>query len=248
MDSNLQSKLQQFSADPPEGAWRMIADSLDAEAGFPQRLYQYENEPPATVWQAVEQTLDEKAPAKVVPFATRFRKPLRYAAVACFIAVVLVIITLTSRRTEAGAADAGSNTTVPTHNKTATVQDKVIEQSNSKLPANPSQQSKAATASSASKNSAINPNDIAVASAQKAPAAKAINATYASSGDYVLFSDGDGQVRKVSKKLAQFVNCKDGDGNCKQRLQQLRAKMVTTAMTTDFTGILEMLHGLQQKP
>jgi hypothetical protein len=102
MNSNLQNKLQQFSAAPPDGVWDKIADALD-EGSFSQRLYQYEERPPAAAWQEVEKSLETAVPPNVVPFTTRFRRPLRYAAAACLLAVILVTITLTVRRTEAGA-------------------------------------------------------------------------------------------------------------------------------------------------
>ncbi len=45
--------------------------------------------------------------------------------------------------------------------------------------------------------------------------------------------------------MADFVNCKDEDTGCKQRLKELRQRMAAKAMTTDFTGVLEMLRQLQ---
>lgn len=228
MNSNLQDKLQEFRATPPDGAWGKIADALD-EQTISQRLSQYEENPPATAWQAIANTLTtaEPSPAKVVPFTTRFRKPLRYAAIACFLAVILVTVTLTVRRTEAGAIDAGSNTTVPAGNT-------------------------ASTTTSPSEQTALSPQQ------ENSPAAttrgsnshepKSASARYASLNEYVFFRDGDGKMRKVSKKLASYVNCKEGDSNCQQHLKMLRQKMAANAMTTDFTGILDMLRQLQQKP
>src|SRR5689334_9566434 len=75
MESNLQNKLQEFSATPPEGVWHKIADALDAQEPFAQRLQQYEEHPPVAVWSEIEKVLDEAVPAKVVPFGVRFRKP-----------------------------------------------------------------------------------------------------------------------------------------------------------------------------
>lgn len=234
MNSNLQSKLQEFRATPPDGVWSKIADALD-EGTVSQRLSQYEENPPATAWQAIENSLTTAAPepAKEVPFTIRFRKPLRYAAAACFLAVILVTVTLTVRRTEAGAIDAGSKTTVPAGNTAATT---TASEQNALSPQQ--ENSTAATETS----------ETTTAKGSNSHQPKNARASYASLNEYVFFRDGDGKMRKVAKKLAGFVNCKDGDSNCQQRLQLLRQKMAANAMTTDFTGILDMLRQLQQKP
>jgi hypothetical protein len=238
MDSNLQNKLQAFSATPPEKVWSKIADALDANQNFFHRLQQYEATPPEKVWTTIEKELaQEFQTAKVVPFTTRFRRPLRYAAVACFFAVTLVTITLTVRRTEAGALDAGSNTTVPTSDA-STRTPEVSKQKNdvAKVP-----RGQTDDPTSTTKRGSDNP----VRSAENTNETNPSGALVSSLNEYVLFRDGDGKTRRVSKKLAGFVKCKDGDEACKQRLQQLRQTLAAKAMNTDFTGILEMLRQLQ---
>ncbi|HET7898235.1 MAG TPA: hypothetical protein VFL47_11205, partial [Flavisolibacter sp.] len=106
MNSNLQNKLQQFRAAPPEGVWDKIADALDNGSDFAERLYQYEEQPPAAAWPPIEASLDEQVTAKVVPLTKRIKRPMRYAAVASLLAVLLVTITLTVRRTRAGDLEA----------------------------------------------------------------------------------------------------------------------------------------------
>jgi hypothetical protein len=234
MNSNLQQKLQEFSAEPPQGVWDKIADALDADGLFAQRLYQYEEPPPVAAWEEIEKSLSVSAPVKNVSFITRFKKPLRYAAVACIIAVALVTITLTVKRTEAGSIEAGSHakitvrSTVPSNTAPGQATD-------SPVPAASSQESKPGLAGE--------PNG-SVASAESG-AGKTTQAVYSSLNEYVLFNDGDGRTRRVSKKLADLVRCKDSNVACQQRLQRLRRKLAANAMTTDFTGILEMLRQLQ---
>lgn len=241
MDSNLQNKLQAFNAPPPEGVWNKIADALDAEETFPQRLYQYEEQPPAAFWGKLENALNaEIKEPKVIPI-NPFKKFFRYGAVACFIAVLLVTVTLTVRRTEAGALQAGSNTTVPT-NKLSPVVPETGTQQKSSAETTAAQQKDPPLA-------ANNTNDNTVASSREiVHETKASKAMLASFNEYVSFRDGDGKMRRVAKKLAGFVKCKDGDEACQQRLQLLRQTLAANATTTDFTGILEMLRGLQQKP
>jgi negative regulator of sigma E activity len=247
MERHFQDKLQQFSATPPEGVWNKIADALDAEENFSQRLYQFEEQPPAAAWIAIEKNLEEAAPAKLIPFSTRFRKPLRLAAVASVLAAVLITVTLTVKRTEAGAIDAGSNTTVPT----AKTSPAATNQPNPETSIPPTPE---ATVEQPAKESR-NQSNMARSGQQKQETEKVVISTkgntgkpgviYSSLNEYVMFKDGDGKQRKVSKKMADFVNCKDDDLPCKQRLKQLRQKMAARAMTTDFMGILDMLRQLQ---
>lgn len=227
MDSHLQNKLQQFSAEPPEMVWEKIADALDANQNFSFRLHQYKEDPPVTTWNKIEKALPRVTPAKVASFTTRFRKTLRYAAAACFLAAVLVTITLTIKRTEAGAIEAGSNTTVPTNN-TAVQKDRATINDEKKM-----------------SDSKASDHSIASAANDTGSNASIQSAVYSSFNEYVVFKDGDGKRRRVSKKLASLVRCGDSDVACQQRLQQLRQRMAAKAMTTDFTGILEMLRQLQ---
>jgi hypothetical protein len=245
MDSNLQNKLQQFSAAPPDGVWDKIAGALDEEP-FSQRLYQYEENPPVTAWHQIEKELAgaEHSPARVVPFTTRFRKPLRYVAVACIMAVILVTITLTVRRTEAGAIDTAGNTTVPESNTVVETNSRSAEQT-AATPQQPNRKTTRQTTDPAKENET--PGVVAANGNNKQQAFRP-DTRYASLNEYVFFRDGDGKMRKIAKKLAAYVNCKANDSNCQQRLQELRQKMAANAMTTDFTGILDMLRQLQQKP
>jgi hypothetical protein len=244
MDRHLQQKLEQFTATPPEGAWNKIVSALDTESDYATRLSQYEAAPPANVWKAVEAGLEkESTPAKVIPFGTRFRRPMRYAAVASFIAVVLVTITLTVKRTEAGSIEAGSETTVPANKKTSI----------STLPTTDNHSPSAVTTTTQTRSSNTQPHlnheeesgDSATVTTNNRSTANTEKPIYASANGYVVFSDGDGKLRKVSKKLVDFVTCHDNDLKCKQRLQQLRQKMAASVMTTDFTGLVESLRQLQ---
>jgi hypothetical protein len=246
MDSNLQNKLQQFSAPLPPGVWDKIADALDANDDFAQRLYHYEAQPPSGVWQKIEQNLEEVTPAKVVPLTSRFKKPLRYIAAASILVVVLVTITLSVKRTEAGALEAGTPTT-PHSNSTTVVRNdepgkKIVSPTDEAFQKAPSNQKK-----NTGDTEVVSPekSDRFIATTGNSHKQVRTKAVYSSLNNYVMFSDGDGKLRRVSKKLANLVKCKDGDGACQQRLQQLRQKMAAKAMTTDFTGILEMLHQLQ---
>ncbi|HEV7331613.1 MAG TPA: anti-sigma factor [Flavisolibacter sp.] len=242
MNSDLQNKLQQFSANPPDGTWDKIANALDAEESYAQRLFAYEEEPPAANWQRIEQQLEEQPEgAKVVPIHKRFTRPMRYVAVASILAIILVTITLTTERTEAGALEAAGTTAVPTAKipvTTGTVS--TTPNTNTVRTFNPdarSPQNKSNEGLAGSQVRTTSPN-----AGKRSISTTPINASLQ---DYVTYNDGNGKVMKVSRKMETYINCKDGDLQCKQRLQQLRQKMAAKAMTTDFTGILEMLQQLQ---
>ena len=235
MESNLQNKLQQFTENPPERVWQKISNDLDSPETFSQRLYQYEEQPPLPAWDAIESALErkEESPATVVSLTDRFRKRMRYAAVACFLGVILVAVTLTVRRTEAGSVGFGRNKTVAanqTDRPGTAVAQSTDPQTNkaTRYPETNSTKKQKATSLTAARGETA-PNRPAVIT----------------SGAYVTFSDVDGSIRKVSKKMAGFINCGETDLACKQRLQKLRQKMASTAITSDFTGVLDMLRQLQ---
>lgn len=243
MDSNLQSKLQQYSPTPPEGVWNKIADALDSGEDYARRLYAFEEQPPATAWPQLESALEENHHTKVVPFTKRFKIPLRYLAAASIIAVVLITISLTVRKTKAGDLQVANHsgavaTTTPVtpakqNNHTAQTPNEQQEKTWQQTPVTDKQNGRIAASGS----------DAQAAGRPSAPSSGA-----ASTVRYLMYDDGDGNLIRVSKKVAGLINCKDGDYACQQRLRQLRQTLATKATTADFTGILEMLHQLQQKP
>jgi hypothetical protein len=242
MNSDLQNKLQQFSAEPPAGAWDKIASALDTEESFAPRLYAYEEAPPAANWQKIEQALAQPtATAKVVPLHRRLSRPMRYIAVASILAIILVTITLTTERTEAGSPEADGRTAVPAANIPVTAGTNTP--GNGNKAGQPISNNAAATEDH-------NQKSLAGPQAQR-PASAAGKRQFSTSpinalqSEYVTYSDGNGKVMKVSRKMETYINCKDSDWQCKQRLQELRQIMAAKAMTTDFTGILEMLQQLQ---
>ena len=265
MSNDLQQKLSRFEADPPKEVWNKIAEALDAgeESVFPQRLLNYEEQPPAHTWNKIETSLDEEEPAiKVVPI-TRFKKPLRYiAAAASIVAIVLLANNLTNKRTGAGAVIGGTGTENVTVTKP--VQSSVLpldEPSvvNTPLPAEKepvgfiNSNREEATASLGTPRRAvtfIRPQNIfrTIAFSQGFVPQHAGNShplDLSMADDYMVYSDEDGFALRVPKKFFDLVYCKDGDDLCKERIRQLQKKMASTATTTDFGGVLEILRQLQ---
>ena len=63
---------------------------------------------------------------------------------------------------------------------------------------------------------------------------------------YMVYSDGDGNAMKLPKKLFDFITCVREEVVCQQQMQQLQQRFALTAMTTDFTGVLDIVKNLKE--
>ncbi|HEX2533491.1 MAG TPA: hypothetical protein VHK69_07140, partial [Chitinophagaceae bacterium] len=98
MSQSFQKRLYHYEAEPPARAWEGIVAGLEnsGTAGLGERLHQYEQAPPAHVWEAVAASLEEetRTEAPVVPLFRRWRKPVRYAAVAASVLAFAFLVNL----------------------------------------------------------------------------------------------------------------------------------------------------------
>ena len=262
MDSILQNKLYHFEANPPEEVWDKIADSLDTEENtFPQRLINYEVLPPAKSWTVIEASLDQvTTPVKVIPL-TRYKKPLRYIAAASIIAAILAITRLSSRQDIDGTTQATTEIIAPLNQSSLLPVPKKQVLVEEDIPAPPAPVTTIASTKRPGK------------AARKAFAAKRVlefiqlqnaitNVSFSGQfipktvnkeelfdftllDDYMVYSDGNGNAMKLPKKLFSLVNCKDGDGSCKERIYQLRQKLSVNTVPTDFASLLEIVRQMQ---
>jgi hypothetical protein len=67
-----------------------------------------------------------------------------------------------------------------------------------------------------------------------------------SSDKYMMYSDDDGNVVRLPKKIFDVFACPTEDISCKLRLKQLKEKFAQSATTADFTGLLQILKSLQE--
>ncbi|GAA4731479.1 hypothetical protein [Flavisolibacter ginsenosidimutans] len=258
MNSNLQKKLFHFEAPPPKKTWEKIAEALNEEMSFAQRLYRYEETPPFASWKVIESSLQEpQTTAKVVPFITRYKAPLRYIAAASMIAVTLVIVNLSIRHTAAGSL---ASTSKREHPLQQALQKK-NDQKFSDTPETTGPLTAVAPRINAGNHKGdfiapkrtlayIQPQTIfPVLSLRKTFIPKQVKEKtffdQSSADDFMVYSDGDGDVMKLSKKLFSLVCCKDGDGSCKTRLQRLRQTLSASVASADFVGMIDMLRQLQ---
>jgi hypothetical protein len=256
MNSDLQNKLYHFEADPPKEVWNRIDDALDAGQTFPQRLYQYEEQPPLQSWEAIEASLEKVNESfKVFPL-TKYKKPVRYVAAAASIIFAIVLITnFTDNKNGAGAAIGGTETTATTNqssilplektpvlNDVTTRHDVAINFSNEKEKSGQTHGRKIFTTIHPQ---ALRPYFSFSKNFIPGKADKEALFDFSILDSYMVYSDGDGNAMKLPKKLFSLVNCQDGDESCKERVHQLQQIMASSAATTDFAGILEILRELQ---
>jgi len=257
MNSNLQKKLFHFEAPPPKKAWEKIAEALNEEMSFAQRLYRYEETPSFASWKVIESSLHEpQMTAKVVPFITRYKAPLRYIAAASMIAVTLVIVNLSIRHTVAGSLASTSKREHPVQQALQKKNDQNFSdtpETTGPLTAAPrinAENNKSNFIAPKRTLAYIQPQSILpVLSLRKTFIPKQVKEKtffdQSSADDFMVYSDGDGDVMKLSKKLFSLVCCKDGDGSCKTRLQRLRQTLSASVASADFAGMIDMLRQLQ---
>ena len=255
MSSQLQHKLLYYEVPAPAGVWDKIAASLDENNSLtlPEKLYRFEEEPSPLIWKNISSQLDNSVTrqARVVPFYIRFRRPLKYSgAVAIFIFVAVLTSLFISKKTESE---------VPAVGVTANISAKKgsISPSDSSRKANSvaqlEQRSRPEGFIGKSKVSRIRQEVYQNASSssfesflpQQAEKNEIVSSS-ASSDKYMMYSDEDGNVVRLPKKLFNAFACPTNDVICKQHLQQLKEKFAQSAMTADFTGLLQILKSLQE--
>jgi len=251
MNSPIQNKLLHYEIQPPDGAWDKIVASMDESISvtLSQKLYQYEEQPLKDVWpnivDQIEISTNEKA--KVVRFFVRHRKPLKYSgAVAIFIFLAVLTSLLVSKKTESELPAQGVANTIdqkkdsskgePANNtwtqsrKKNSLEPRIIKSGISTIKTEDTQPS-------ISYDEYLFPRE--------AQPNETFNGSV-SSDKYMIYSDGDGNAIRLPKKIYSAFACQTNDFVCKQRLQKLRQKFAASAVTTDFTGILQILKSLQE--
>lgn len=254
MSSQLQNKLLHYEAPPPEGAWNKIAASIEENisVSVSQKLYQYEEEPSSAIWKNIVVQLNSESPekTKVVPFYSRYRKPLQYSgAAAIFIFLAVLTSLLISKKTESELPAEGivqnnlikqdsAKTPVDTENNNSSAPEKenrkpepIIAKSKTSKGHQTETQSSISYIESflprqAERNESMNPSIYA--------------------DKYMIYSDDEGNVIRLPKKIFSAFACATEDLICKQRLQKLREKFAASATTADFTGVLQILKSLQE--
>jgi hypothetical protein len=254
MSNPIQNKLLNYEVQPPEDVWDKIAASFeDVSHSLAEKLFQYEEAPSAAVWKNIEGQLNE-AERKPISIFSRQRKLFRYSgAAAAFIVIAISVSLLISKKTESELSAAGitsnKTTTKDTTKKTDQKQDEA--ESNSVSQTTIDKDTQLLTASKTkTTHSKKNETEGTLSMRdnylpEKAQKAYVSNSSF-TSDKYMIYSDGEGNAVRLPKKIFNAFACPTGNADCKQRLQMLREKFAESAVTADFTGLLEILKSLQE--
>ena len=257
MTNSLQNKLLHFEAKPPEEAWSKIADALDMQETYTDRLFRYQETPPATGWAAIETALNRSGyPAKVVAFSA-YKKPLRYLAAASFIAIILTAAVLYWRQPDRGSQTGTAKSLFPSAKKDDVAARPSPAQTNVAATTLPSLAMLDKAASPRRKLS-IAKRILRFIHPQNSWRAMAFTGEFIPKevtesslldfsllDNFMVYSDNDGNVMKLPKKLFSLVNCQNGDLSCKERVQQLQQKLSASNSSPDFFGMLDQLRQMQ---
>jgi len=260
MSTQLQNKLLQYAPEPPEKVWEAITNMLDESAnpGFAEKLYAFEVMPPSQVWGKINNQLDAPQPAKIVPFFQRYKQLATYSAAAAILIFAAVTTTLLiSKKTEPASI---SNTPVSIQNQEGKTDSNIYNQTNASknntLAAVTNldkivDQNNSSTGKKSLPNRLHSQNKLVAVLIAKTFIPKVAEAKQTVSSDipiekYMVYSDGDGTAMKLPKKLFDFITCVREDILCKQEMQQLQQRFASTVLTTDFTGVLEVLKTLKE--
>lgn len=254
MYSDLKNKLLQYKVQPPAEIWNRISATLDENLSLvlTEKLNRFEEMPPAEVWKKIHTGLNEaaKKPTQVVHFLTRYSRPLRYSgAVAAMIVVIVLTLLLIGKKTE---SDLATETITPTVVKrdTNTSTEKTSEEIITSVTMSLQRDNFEPSSSKARRTKQVyfessftlRPDFLP----RIADGNTMVNSSSISSDKYMIYSDGDGNAVRLPKKIFNAFLCAVDNDDCKQRLKELKEKFASAAVTSDFTGILEILKSLQE--
>ena len=258
MDENFQNKLLKYAPEPPERVWEAVVAVLDeGGADFSKRLYVYEETPPAITWNNIEDTLQGKLNPTSVPFLRKYKKLISYSAAAIVLLAVAIF-----------ALQGTGNNRVDPVRSIVSETTKEVNNNNNEVVQNDVTPGEGYTYTTAKSVNTHNKTNFAVGrsvipnrfrprlnlgaiaiSESFLPRVASTKRTVSNSAPiekYMVYSDEEGNAIKLSKKLFDMINCVREDIICKQRIQQLQQQFASTAVTTDFTGALEILKNLKE--
>ena len=260
MSMTLRNKLLQYAAEPPEKVWDAIAGTLDERAAprFTEKLLLFEETPPPQVWNNINNQLGAPQPARVVPFFRRPKKLATYSAAAALL--LFAAMTTTWLIGKRAAPTLGANSPATRQNPKIKTD---LGSSSSRQAAAGSpfivvaDQDKVSDLKNAPRERKTVPRRLRsrtdLSSAlfartflpRKAETRQTVHSAIPLE-KYMVYSDGDGNAMKLPKKLFDFIACVKEDSRCKQEMQQLQQQFASAMLTTDFTGVLEVLKTLKE--
>lgn len=262
MKDNLQQRLSAFEAPPPADAWPRIAAALE-ENGLAQRLEDYAPPPPPGAWAQIAAALGQQA-APSLPAAVRRLRPWALAAAAVLVLLAGGLYLNLRDGSGSGVMVQDLPLPLPANENQDTVRSgnpapaaagptvltvstggsglRPIIQRMARRAGLVSEPAKTATATLRSFR------EVSVAPTAMIPqeAVRPQPIAYSMPSErYLIYSDDQGRAMRMPCRLYDMIACGDGDDACRQRLAQLQQQAAMSGgLTTDFTGMLELLRRL----
>lgn len=254
MSNRIKNKLYNYEETPPLQVWDKVAASLtELDETFENKLFHFQQQPPQNTWDKIAEKLDDELPTKtkVVPLH-RFPKLFKYAIAA---AVILFMALGASyfTTTKTTAVSAIKPLAIHTPRKVTIPQQPVYNTSvtaTTLAVSNTTQKTK-------KKNTFLHLASVKFASAVHLPLKSLQTNALAivpkekqliNTGDadrYMIALANNGNAVRLPKKVYPSFACADASDNmCKQKLASLQQQMASS-LTTEFTGIIDLLQNLQ---
>lgn len=243
MSSELQHKLLNYKPSPPQGAWENIVTALDEGkfSSLPEKLFAFQQEPPSHLWSKIAIRLNTQK--KIIPFYRQ--NVVKYAAAAILILAVFGTYLIMNKKTDQApltsipkneTPQTTPSTNFPNEDKItrkpeATVVVKKHDKHISRIAYRPH----------------ITASLINIGAIAPAKTAHKKNLNFNKAVDrYMIYSDDEGHAMRLPKKMFDSFSCIEEEAICRLRILNLQRQMATTAVSSDFTGILELINNLKE--
>jgi hypothetical protein len=258
MSSNLQNKLSDFQSEPPKGVWENIVAALDEPSSeiLSEKLYNFQQTPAPKAWDSIAKALDATPETPVIPIPKKGRSIWTYVAAAAIMGAValtsLFVLNKTSSDTVSPVAGTEPVQQVPTlpvpSNDTVQRGPVVLDQPSITLSSPQKEERKNMTANPVKKQRSLISSALAGISRPQMPRdirRQPVNFTRPKDR-YMIYNDGSGSRVRLPQKLFEVFSCAQEDIRCQEQIKTLQQRIATKAISSDFTGIMELLTDLQK--
>lgn len=254
MNNQLKDKLFNFEVAPPPLLWDRVAEKLDKgiEPLWVERVREYESLPPS-IWSRILSRLNAQHSGTVVPFYVRYRKPLKYSTTVAAIFIIAIVTTLLINKKAvsetAETAPDGSITNSSARKSTNAFVLPVSPAVSLEGPAN--QEIAKGGLPKKLRTQRLNLLHFIepVGSFRLSlPSVAYHSAQTQEWKDQYTAYNTDGTVVRLSKKMFDLINCAPADVPCKEKLNAVRNRLSSSAITGNFGGLLDMLNSLSETP
>jgi hypothetical protein len=255
--------LKDIEVTPPLQTWSNIIATLDGENELSNRLYDLEIAPPAAAWNAIAASLENEAQPRI-PAIKRSIPIWKYAAAACLLCLLAfgTVRLLSNNKSDGFAGQVNPSSPVstpvvaPSNSRDSSAQQSIspgeTREERSLLAVNDLNTRKRPAASPLTYMTSL----VDDASAIVKPAAgireaslqddvPGCNTSISQAAErYLLFTNSDGAMMRISKKLAQTLGCLYNNGSsqnsqqCEEQVKKWKDKLAQSS-PDNFMGLLD---------